>query len=80
MRKMGLTYAHEHVVSYHRSSSQFKTYDLWLQNKLTFLIQYDPNVSVWAHKLSRKIFAEVETESFFPIDFYRSEGAFCNHS
>lgn len=61
---MGLTCAHEHVVSYHRSSSQFKTYDHWLQNKLIFLVQYDPKVSVWAHELSRKIFAEVETELF----------------
>lgn len=31
---------------------------------LFFLVQYDPKVSVWAHELSRKIFAEVETELF----------------
>lgn len=32
--------------------------------KINFLIQYDPKVSVWAYKLSRNIFAEVETELF----------------
>lgn len=41
-------------------------------SKSYFLTSAWAKTGEWAHKLTRKVFTKVKTESHFPIDFYRT--------